>query len=273
MKTLGSDLHRNDDQKISATFATSSIMRRPLSATKRGLIAGRGDPELEHPLVGLEGLGKPGDAGPVGGPEHHRVAVDVAHAFEAVAELGDAEAVAVDQVAEGIFRHLGGARKPHVQVVVGLGPDPGLDPGEQGQHPQGDDHRHDEREKEADPGHDPEGGGDPDRCRGGQAPDGKAFLEDHAGAQKTDAGHDALGHPRGVEPHRIGGQPDPIVFVNGDQHQQAGGRANQGMGPEARRPTVVRTLVPDHGPGHQRGQQPQDHLFVFYGEDHGLSLE
>src|SRR5690554_8043474 len=47
----------------------------------------------------------------------------------------------------------------------------------------------------------------PDGCRCREAAHGKAFLKNHASAEKADAGHDALGHTRRVGTDRFHGHP------------------------------------------------------------------
>jgi hypothetical protein len=116
---------------------------------------------------------------------------------------------------------------------------------------------------EADAGQDAERGRDPDRGRGGEAAHGEAFLDDRAGADEADAGHDALRHARRIEHHareRI--LREPMALVDGHQHQQARSEANERMGAESGRPAAVAALQPDQPAGDQRGDDAEDDLDV-----------
>ena len=94
---------------------------------------------------------------------------------------------------------------------------------------------------------------------GRQTSDRQAFLEDHARPEEPDAGHDALRHtgrvgPDGVERH-FG---HPMQLIDGHQHQQGGGEANERVGAKSGRAAVERTLKTDHGADDKGACQPAD---------------
>ena len=115
----------------------------------------------------------------------------------------------------------------------------------------------------ADTGEDADRGGDPDRCRGGEAAHREAFLDDHAGAEKADTGHDALRHARRVDLHTAGNRAHPVGLIDGDEHEQARRRAYERVRAKARRPAVVAPLVADESAGNERGHQSGKDLVVF----------
>ena len=99
---------------------------------------------------------------------------------------------------------------------------------------------------------DAERGRHPDRGRGGQATHRQALPEDHAGAEKANAGHDPLGDARRIGADHLGRRANqPLPLIGRQQHQQRRGDAHQRMGPKARRAAVVGPFQPDQAAGDQ----------------------
>ena len=165
------------------------------------------------------------------------------------------------ELAHRLFGEVAFARVLHVEVVVGLRGHAHLDPAEHDEHRERQHHRDHHGQIEPDARENADGGGDPDRRGGSEAAHVEAFLDDDAGAQEADAGHDALGHARRIEA-RLARGAHPVVFVHGDQHEQARGQAHQHVGAQARGPPVERALVADEGARRERRQQPHQHLDV-----------
>ena len=110
--------------------------------------------------------------------------------------------------------------------------------------------------------------GDPNGRRGGEAANAEAFLENDAGAQEADAGHDALCHTRriranGFERHLR----HPFTLIHRHQHQQRGSNADQRMRAKAGRSPVKGALQADRGSDRQGAQHAQQHGDVLGAQD------
>ena len=105
-------------------------------------------------------------------------------------------------------------------------------------------------------------GRDPDRGGGGQAAHVESFLDDDAGAEEADAGHDALGHARGIEP-RFARERTQWSSYTVTSMSTARCQAHQHVRAQARGASVKRALVTDAGARQQCGDQSQQHLELF----------
>jgi hypothetical protein len=105
-----------------------------------------------------------------------------------------------------------------------------------------------DRGRKVEPGaqQDADRGRDPDRGRRRQAAHGQPFLEDHAGAEKADAGHDALRHAGRIEADGLRRQAGaPLVLIEGKQHQQGRCESDQRVRAKAGRAAMEGPLEAD----------------------------
>src|SRR5258706_8260226 len=111
-------------------------------------IACRSDAELQDSFILFQRFRKAAGGGAVRGPDHHAVPTDAAFPLEPVAEVRDAEIMPLDRFPELTLAHRGLALKANAEMIVSLRGHARLDPPEQREDAERQQHRQREREIE-----------------------------------------------------------------------------------------------------------------------------
>ena len=158
------------------------------------LVAGRRYAELEDGRHGTKLLGQRLHVLTVGGPDHHAIVELGAVPILAIAHLGDGEAMLGEEPSHVSFRHhlpLGEAKQ---MVGKKMSWNAGLDPAKCSERAERRKRTEYRGIKESHAIENAERGRDPDKTQPLSPADREALLKDDAGAEETDASHDALRH-------------------------------------------------------------------------------
>src|SRR5688572_24506424 len=188
--------------------------------------------------------------------DHHLVIETFQIDVAGVAHVGNGEPLLEEKGPDLTLAHAPFPGTANVQVGEEFTGHFRFDPAKHRQRAEREGRRHDERKVKTDAREYADRRRDPDRGGGSKPAHRQAFLENHAGAEEANAGHDSLCHARRIEgdaPGKFRWIPMPLVYRQ--QHQRARRNAYQGMGAKTSGAAMVAALETDQSAGGERGQQ------------------